>query len=227
MRASDVGWVAPLAGLPQVEVAAVARTARLVEYRRGAWLLPAAAPESELVIVVEGIVRLVRRRRDGAELTLGLVRPGELLTAAPLVGGTRDDDRAQALGRVRALAIPLALVSSPAPAAPHLLARLLACALARRDAAYADAAACATVPERLLRVLRRLARPGAPGEAAMAPLALPLSHADLARLANADRATVTRALRDLEGRGLVRRARGHVVAVAPATPPARGDGSVG
>lgn len=169
-----------------------------------------------MAVVLDGLVHLTRADPAGRPLTTGLVGPGGLLGLAALRGAAAHDDRATALSRVRALELPAADLLAPGHTAPALLAAVADGLRARLDRAYATrAAAGEDAPTRLLALLRTLAAP-APAGAALAPLALRPTHAALARLLGADRATVTRALRALAAAGLARAERGHVVAVAPA-----------
>lgn len=222
VRASELRQTAPFEALPARELAAVAVLARAREFRRGERLFRAGEPCQVVGIVLAGLVRLTRPLPGGDRVTVGLVRPGGLLSAVPLQGRPRHDNDAEALGPGRGAEFPTEPFLALARRSPALLVPLLRCLLARVDDAYDDAAASATVESRLLWVLRRASRgdraalPGEPRP--LARLAVPLSHADLAKLVNADRATVTRSLRPLEEQGLIRRERGHVIGVAPAWP---------
>lgn len=208
---------APLfAPLPVDALAALALVVRSADYHRGEQLRGPGEASADLTVVLAGFVRLFRPQSDGAEVTTGIVRPGGLLTAAPLSGLARLDHHAEALSRVRTLGAPMVEFLAIGARWPLLLAQLATCLTTRIDDAYAAAAASARVPTRVLRVLRCLAQTEACVESAVGAgmrRLIPLSHAELARLVNADRATVTRALGELEARGLIGQVRGHIVGV--------------
>lgn len=219
MQALDLTRVAAFAALPPRDLTVVARAARIGQYPHGACLFRAGDPCPDAIVVLEGFVRRFRLSPDDLTITTGIVRPGGLASLAPLRGATACDRHAEALGRVRTIELPLPALFALGQRAPHLLAPLARDLIAHLDRAYAElaAGAGAGVAARLLAVLRHLISAGADGGADTArPVAIRLSHADLARLTSADRATVTRCLRTLAARGLVRLERGHVVGVAPA-----------
>jgi len=214
--------IAPFAALPPATLGAVASLAGLRTCRRGERLFRAGDPCGSMFVVLDGFVRLARPLPNGIEATVGVAGPGRLLGAAVLLGRSSHDSSTEALGIVRAVELPMPVFLSEG--AHQLLAPLATLLLARLDAAWSDAAGDlqGTVGCRLLRVLRRFARPvrgsGHGSENRMARLAVRLSHAELARLVGAERATVSRELRNLAMRGAVELERGHVVGVATAAP---------
>jgi CRP-like cAMP-binding protein len=113
--------------------------------------------------------------------------------------------------------VPVGRLPSRPP--PRLCVGLIRCLVARLDDAYVGAQADAQAPPapRIVHTLRCVARPyRLRGTDAMHPLAVRLSHADVARLVGADRTTVTRLLGSLAAQGLVQRERSHITSVAAA-----------
>ncbi len=227
LPANDLFPDAALAALTPRERAALGAAMSSATYRSGAPLHRPDPPDARLIVVREGVVRLYRRAPSGAEATTALVHVGGIFgLLAPDGGATAPPTRAEALGAVRTLELPAATLLTLGDRSPRLLAEVARWLIARVALSAAVASGAGDeVPERLLHVLRRLARPpvgaGPAGTAAMLPLAVRVSHADLARLIGADRATVTRALAALAARGLVRIECGHVSGVAAGHGPAR------
>ncbi len=209
------------AALTPAELAGVAAAARSADYRHGMQLFQAGYPCDGVTFVLTGFVRLARLAADGAEVTTGIVGPGGPAAVGALRGHMEHDDTADALGRVRTVEISAALLLDLMSRTPHLFAELSRCLVARIGAAYVGAQADAQTPlvHRIVHTLRCLARPyRLPGTDAMHPLAVRLSHAELARLVGADRTTVTRAIGSLAAQGSVQRERGHVTGVAIVAP---------
>jgi len=226
LPANDLFPDTALAALTPRERAALGAAMSSATYRSGTPLHRPDLRGARLIVVRAGVVRLYRRAPDGAEATTALVHAGGIFgLLAPAADAAAPPTCAEALGAVRTLEIPAATLLALGDRSPRLLAEVGRWLIARIAlSAAANSAAGAAVPERLLHVLRCLARPpvdgGSPGTAAMVVLAVRVSHADLARLIGADRATVTRALGALAARGLVCTERGHVSAVAAGHGPA-------
>lgn len=216
----DVSRIPFFAGLPERDLRAVESAARLARYRRGACLVRVGEPSTHVAIVLNGFVRLTRCQPDGSVVTAALIRSGDLVGVAALRGAAVHDGHAEALTNVRVVEIPIAVMLTGGSCSPRLLCRLTEGLAMQIERAYAPLVRHdhAPVSERLLHLLRSLARPASAeivGEAATIRTVMPwLSHGDLAALIDADRATVTRALHTLAARGLVRIERGHVVGVA-------------
>ncbi len=224
MRPIELHRITPFATLTPPHRAALAAVARSSVHRHGERLWQTGDPCVDVIVLVDGFVRLFRLSSDGTETTTDIVRSGSLLAVTALHGGTVHDNSAEVLGRAHTVEIPATTVLGLAGESPQLFAEIARCLVARTDAVYAGAAIDAqeSLPSRLLYVLRRLARPDPADhgieDRALAgvlhPLAMRLSHAEAGRLVGADRTSVTRAFRQLVHRGLIRRERGHVTGVA-------------
>lgn len=220
MRPIELRRVALFATATPADLAATAAATRSLDYRRGARLFRAGDPCDSAAVVLDGVVRLFRRLPDGAEVTTGIVRAGGLLTLCALRGAAAHDDHAEALGQVRTAELPTAVLLALVLRSPRLFEQAVRCLVARLDDAHAAAVVIAQeqVPARVLHALRCLVPPDADGGGCQAGatnrLAVRPSQDELARLVGTDRVTVTRALRLLEERGLIRRERGRVTGVA-------------
>jgi CRP/FNR family transcriptional regulator len=207
-----------LRSLPPPALVALARVAQPRDFARGERLLHQGAPCRGPMLLLRGTIELRRRSPQGAERTIAVLGPGEVFGLASLRGGTSSDNHADALTAVRVAAILTEDLIELGERHPVVLAYLARAVAGRMGVACQDAAADAGhLTDRLLRLLRRFETPSpaAPEEtAALRALPTGLSHAELARMLGAERASVTRALADLETRGLVTRRHGHVAAVA-------------
>lgn len=205
------------AAMTRAERAMTAAVARSSDYPHGARLFRTGDACSGVIVALDGYVRLFRLMSDGAEVTTEIVQPGGLVAVAALRGGTSHDGAADALGRVRTVEIPAVTLLGLMGRSPQLFAEVADCLAARISHRYADAVtdAQAQLPARILHTLCRLTLVRrAEGDAqAMRPLAVRLSHAELARLVGVNRASVTRTLRLLEEQGAIRRRQGHVTGV--------------
>ena len=219
LRSGDLRRFALFATLTPAEFAAAAAIARSCDYRRGERLFRAGDPSASVILVLDGFVRLSQLAPGGGEVTTGIVGSGGLVAVAALRGQVEHDHSADALGRVRTIELPAPLLLDLGSRSPRLVMGLTRCLVARLEDAYGGAVADTQglLAHRVLRTLRRLTRPTHPGAPdALRPLAVRLSHADVARLVGADRATVTRLVGSLVQQGLIRQERGHITAVAAA-----------
>lgn len=219
LRAWELRVIAPFTTLPRSQRVVVAGSVELYTYRHGEQVFHAGEYCTDVTILLDGFVRLFRTGLDGAEVTTAIVSPGSMVTMAMLRGCAIHDAHAEAIGCIRTLQIPtttfLALMRRYPMFAEEVALRLIA----RTDDMYLDMSAevYGELWSRILSTLRRLARPTRTErhEGAVLPLAYRLSHAEIARLVGTNRSSVTRALRLLDERGLIRLERGHVTGVRP------------
>ena len=210
------------AAMPRKTVAEMAIASRWQGYRSGVLVFRTGDPCLGITVVLDGFVRLFRLTGDGTEITTGIVPPGGLLAVAALRGECRHDDHAEALGYVRTVEIPIATVVAIGIRLPALLATIARALIDRIDRTFAAAVAWAgpCMSARVVHILRSLAAVaqtrghGPSTQGVIHRLGVRLSHKDLARLVGSDRETVTRALRTLEAKGIIRRERGHITGVA-------------
>ncbi|MBW3633949.1 MAG: Crp/Fnr family transcriptional regulator [Chloroflexi bacterium] len=223
MRPLELRRIPLFATMTPADLAAVATVVEPVNYQRGTVLFGVGDPCAGISVVLDGIVRLFRRTPERREVTTGIVRAGGLMALCALCGEATHRDSAEALNHVHTVEIPTAALHVLGQRCPHLQEQAMRGLLERLDAVNAAfVIAQEQIPVQLLYLLRSVARLDQaaqrhPGDT-MHPLALRLSHAELARLVGTDRATVTRALRLLEEQRLIQRKRGHVTGVVLSTP---------
>lgn len=207
----------PLASLPPTAREALAASSREIEFEEDERLVPLGQPPQRLLVLVEGLVKLVGVSANGHERILYVHRPGEIVGPTVLLDNFQHDYEAAAMCDGRALSLSkrdLLIVGRRHPAVIMALAkevsRLLAVMTERMMATTSS-----EVPVRLSRLLLEFAdRDG--GEASRpVPLAYPLTHEVMAQIVGASRPHTSTVLRDLEEAGAVRRRSSRGLLVLP------------
>jgi CRP/FNR family transcriptional regulator, cyclic AMP receptor protein len=181
-------------------------------YRPGTALSVEGDPATHVFVLLEGWVKILSVTEDGHQSILALRRAGDIVgeTAGETTG--HRNATMQAMVTVRALRVEYPAFTTfldahqgASRAYRHVITHRFreSDAMLRRHAAASGA-------QRLAGLLLVLA--GAPAGQAreVIEIVLPLSQEDLASLAGASRATVTRALADWRKRGLVQTGQRHV-----------------
>jgi len=175
-------------------------------YPPGAVICVEGDPATHVFVLVEGLAKIMSVTADGHELTLALRGNGDLV--GELAGETTGHRNAtmRAIGAVRALIVPYDAFSSFLDAYPgagkayrHVVTRRWNDADSRlRSHPVTNGA------HRLAIVLLDLATRYGSETGQEVHIAVPLSQEELASLAGASRATVTRALSNWRRRGIIR-----------------------
>ena len=211
--------MAPFTTLPRDQQTAVLRSAQVRTYRHGERVLHAGDACTAVTILLDGFVHLFRTTLDGAEVTTAIIAPGSIVATALLRESAMHDAHADAIGRVRTIEIPTASFHAVMCRYPRFAEAVTQELIIRTNETFMAITTDAhgELSSRILHTLRRLVRsPRAAGDdGAVRPLAYRLSHAEIARLVGAHRSSVTRVLRLLDDRGLVRLEHGHVTGVRP------------
>ena len=177
----------------------VAAASRLRNVRRGQVLFTAGDPSDTVILVISGLVKVVVRSADGAELTLTVVQPGGTIGELSVAdGGPRSAD-AEALDDCRLLFVPndlIAELSSRVPSVTQALMTSIAVTLRRLTEAASDLVFL-DLPRRVAKVL--LSQPR--GDDGM--IELKMSQEELAHQVGGSRQSVNLALRGFERRGWI------------------------
>lgn len=217
VSAMEIRYIAPFTTLPPAERAAITTAAHLRNYWHGERLFQATEACTGVIVLLDGFVRHFRSDSDGMEVTTSIVSRGGILTTAALRGRTEHDISGEAIGRVRTIEIPAPIFLSLMSRFPKMFEEIAWELITQTQDVYMDTLTDAheQLWSRILHMLRRLTQTtfAAGDDAAVHPVTHRLSHAEIARLVGADRSSVTRALRLLDERSLIRRKRGHVTAV--------------
>ena len=213
--------VPSLASLPDPARLALANAAREITFTEDERLIPIGQPPQRLLILTDGLVKLVGVSPNGHERILAVHRPGDLLGPGVLLDRHEHDYEAAAMNDGRALAISrrdLLIVGRDHPSVIMTLAKEVSRLLASMTDRMMKATSAA-VPVRLSHLLLEFADghgPSTNGNAASArgrsegagrfvPLSYPLTHESMAQIVGASRPHTSTVLRDLEGVGAVQR----------------------
>lgn len=201
--------VRPFRGLPETARAALTEAAREVKFNRHERLIPLGQPPERLLILTEGLAKVVGVSPDGHERILFIHRPGDPVGPTVLLDNFEHDYEVVAMGPVRALAISrrdLLRVGRAHPAVLLALAREVSRLLVVMTERIMVATS-AEVPIRLGRLLLEFADGDEDGgvEPGLVPLSHPLTHEIMAQIVGASRPHTSTVLRDLEEAGAVRR----------------------
>ena len=177
----------------------VAAASRLRNVRRGQVLFTTGDPSDTVILVISGLVKVVVRSADGAELTLTVVQPGGTIGELSVAdGGPRSAD-AEALDDCRLLFVPndlIAELSSRVPSVTQALMTSIAVTLRRLTEAASDLVFL-DLPRRVAKVL--LSQPR--GDDGV--IELKMSQEELAHQVGGSRQSVNAALRGFERRGWI------------------------
>lgn len=185
--------------VPAGEIEAIVSVSRLRTLRRGQVVFTTGDPGDTLLVVLSGRVKVVVRSADGSELTLAIVRPGDVLGELSITdGGPRSAD-AETLDDCRLLFIPRVAIQdicSRVPSVSLALARSLAATLRRLTEETSDLVFL-DLPRRVAKVL--LAQP----RDDEGIIRQRVSQEQLARQIGGSRPSVNVALRDFQRRGWI------------------------
>ena len=196
---------------------------RIGQFPAGAAICRQGDPATHLYVLISGWVKVVTVSRDGQEAVLALRGDGEVVgELAGELAGYRTATM-YAVGEVRAVVIAHQRFSAyldGCPPAAHAYRRMLIHRF-NETAESLRAQATTSGAQRLARLLIVLARrhgvalrPEASGPEVV--ITLPLSQEELASLASASRATVTRALHEWRQRNLVQTSNRRITITDPA-----------
>jgi CRP-like cAMP-binding protein len=178
----------------------------LVQMKLGEVLWRPSRPIEFVFFPLSGMISLMQRLKDGAEIEVGLIGNEGFLGAAPLLGARTSLLTAMVQGDGKALRMSREKFLQHLAASSGLRDTLLLFVQALYTQAT-QTAACNSrhlLPQRLARwILEAHDRMGQP--------VLPLTHSFLSRMLGIRRAGVTVALGEFAERGLVETHRGHVV----------------
>lgn len=198
----------PFASLPAPAREALAERAREIDFSEDERLVPLGQPPQRLLVVIEGLVKLVGVSANGHERILYVHRPGDVVGPGVLLDNPPRDHEVAAMCDGRALALgkrDLLIVGRSHPSVILALAREVSRQLSTMTERMM-AATSTEVPVRISRILLEFAD-GQGGEESgeLVPLAHPLTHEIMAQIVGASRPHTSTVLRDLEDLDAVQR----------------------
>ncbi|MFO0574025.1 MAG: Crp/Fnr family transcriptional regulator [Polyangia bacterium] len=192
-------------GVPDSEIDELANRVSPVRYREGAVLVPQNAPGDQLLVIGSGRVKVAMYSDKGREVTLAVLRPGDVIGEMSVIDGASRSAAVVALSDVSLLSLPrdeflLHLRRSPQTALNLLgeMAQRL-----RRANDNIVSLALQDVEVRLVKTLARLAR----DEGSINPdgsliLRRRPTQQELANMVGSSRETVSRTLAAMARQGL-------------------------
>lgn len=179
-------------------------------YEDGAIVFSQGDPGDALYGVVTGRVRISASTREGKEMFLNIMEPGDTFGEIALLDGNPRTATATATATCELMIIPrgqfLALLQREPTLAIHLLQLL--CQRIRWTSGWVEDSALLTVPTRLVRRLLSLARMH--GRAAQKGVQLMISQEELGRFLGLSRQAVNQYLQEWRAKGWVDVGRGKV-----------------
>ena len=217
MFTHDLSCCRSLAGLTAAAAEAIAERARDVEFRPGERLIPMWQAPERLLIVTDGLAKLVGISISGHERILAVYRPHDMVGPAVLMDNVVHEHEVVAMTRVRALSISrrdLLIIGRAHPSLIMALAQEVSRQLVRMTERVMTATS-ADVPIRLSHLLLEFAAGSGSDLEPFVPLAHPLTHESMAQIIGASRPHTSTVLRDLEGHGAVQRRSSRGLLVRP------------
>lgn len=176
-------------------------------------LFSGGEPRSSVFILRSGRIKLLRRTQSGSEVIITLCGPGELVGYSGLANGTARLASAHVVEAGDAYVLDETDFRGLLARRPGIAMAVIE-SMRRRMESVADSltdVVTEDVPNRIVRLLRRLARTQGEQRNGEAVLDLRLTHQELANMVGARRQTVTTAINDLHRDGVLRREQHRVV----------------
>ena len=208
----------PLAVLSVQARHCLAEAGREVEFGSGERIVSLTRPLRDLLVVLEGLAKLVGVTEDGVERILYLYRPCEIIGSRILLPESSESSfEVVAMKATRALAIPKKDFVAIAKDHPELLESVTKVLLSRVDrlTSWMLAAMSTDASRRLSKLLLDLASTDASPRDGFVPLEYTPTHETLAQIIGASRPHTTTLLRELEEEGIVRRLKPRGLLVSP------------
>ena len=182
-------------------------------YRRGETIFQEGAVCEEIFLITDGTVKVFRLSDEGRQQTLQILGPGGCFCLAPFFHDTRYPATAQCLTNVRLLRLGGAQCLSLVKDDPRVVASVVQCLCHRVTAmaALLESSSTRKVRRRLVRFLLDIAESRGIRTADGLLLDGGLTHEELAGCVGTAREVVSRALEQLQRKGLVRLGRGRLV----------------
>jgi CRP/FNR family transcriptional regulator, cyclic AMP receptor protein len=181
------------------------------KYQSGETLIQAASTDRSLVVILDGSARVVADAGNGRVAVLAIRGRGEIVGELATLDGRPRYATVTAASPVRGLLLRHSAFSGVAKSHPRIMELLADVAIERLREADRRRVQYATtsVLSRTAAIIMEFAEkePGVAGD----PIHLDIvSQADLAGLAATSRESITRALADLRGRGIISTTRGRI-----------------
>lgn len=183
--------------LPEAELEQIAQQTNVMEVSRGQEICAAGTGNKNAYVIKEGNVRLLIHSPSGKQLTVGILRPGDVIGGSDLFGTESHGESAEALSPTKLYRVPVDLLEKIARERSEFALRInkevnknrMLVVNRMQDVLFL------TVQERLARLILRLADEF-PGETTTGKrfVNIRLTHQELADLIGANREAVSSTL---------------------------------
>jgi len=192
-------------GMSKEEMMNLARMVQERSFRRKEIIYLAGEPGNHVYLLKKGIVKISKVTGDGRELTLALLKPGEIFGELEAVGETSRDTQAEAHSDLLICVLRRDDLMRLVEMKPRLGIQLSKLIGFRRKVIENRLGNLIfrTVPERLATLLLELAREFGEPSGNVTTITLPLTHQDLANLIGSARPTVTETFNEFKAKGIV------------------------
>jgi len=203
--------------LTPAELEAISAHATIRSQKRGSTILRKGGPATDMIVILQGRVRIGVVTEEGKEVTLRVFGPGEVVGEISLLDGKERSADVIALEDCVLLSVERSHFLSLLRASSDLCLRLMAslCERIRRTSLSLEEAIALDLPTRLGRHLRRMAEEYGVRVPGGTKIGVKLSQSDLAGLVGASREKVNRQLRAWEAEGAITRQGGYFILLRP------------
>ena len=212
-----LGTVNWLQALPEEQVEALRSHSTHGEYEAGATIFTPESHPHSVYLLEQGIVRIYRLSKDGAETTFGYVAPGEVFGELPAFGDFPRESFAGTVKHSHVWKIPVGVFQTLMESKPGVaieITRQIGQRLKRIESRVENLV-FRDVRARVAHILLELAQDfGKPANGGR-ELEVEFTQAELATLVGSTRQTVNESLRSLEESGLIAREGRRMVIVKP------------
>ena len=191
------------------------RSSRIVHFGRNDHICMSGVQHTHAYLVKEGNVRIVHHHSTGKRLTLGILKPGELIGDIDLFNHELPlGESAEAIGQVQLYAVPIELLKRVITNNPLSTLKLSKMTGERRTdlVNLIQDVLFLTVPQRLAKLILRLSRefPGTT-KSGRAFVNIKMTHAEFADLISSNREAVSATLGKWKAAGVVENIKGFFV----------------
>lgn len=205
--------VPPFSMLTEDEWREVVRTLTVRTYPEDTYLFFEGDPPSNLYVIVQGHVALIRHTLEGRDVVLDVMQPGNMVGELAIFEGVPYSSSGKTLDEVTAVVIPRERFHQMLAQYPRMAGAVIF-DLTRRVRHLSDlvqSLAIERVERRLARILLRLARISGEHRDDGLLINLPLTRQDLADMAGTTVETAIRTLSRMRRQGIVDTSHGHLI----------------
>ncbi|MGH2707502.1 MAG: Crp/Fnr family transcriptional regulator [Actinomycetota bacterium] len=193
-------------GLDAQALGSLAESSGLRSYGKGDLILRQGELADVLLVLVEGLAKVVVTSEKGDEMLLTTLRPFQIFGELSFADGQPRSASVEALGPCTVTALERATLLELARQHPSITERLLRylSAMVRRTTEQALDLVCLPLPSRIAKLLVSFAEVSGEGTEPEIVLDLPFNQSDIAQMVGGTRQSVNHALRSFEARGYLK-----------------------